>query len=35
MIYLRKVRRRYDALHPLLRLLDELENRQAQAGYPF
>jgi aminoglycoside/choline kinase family phosphotransferase len=35
MDYLRKACRRYDALHPLLRLLDELENRQAQAGYSF
>jgi aminoglycoside/choline kinase family phosphotransferase len=35
MQYLRKACQRYDALHPLLRLLDELENRQARLGYSF
>jgi aminoglycoside/choline kinase family phosphotransferase len=35
MAYLRKACQRYDALHPLLRLLDQLENRQAKAGYSF
>jgi aminoglycoside/choline kinase family phosphotransferase len=33
MQYLRKACERYDALHPLLRLLDELENRKARAGH--
>jgi aminoglycoside/choline kinase family phosphotransferase len=35
MQYLRKACERYDALHPLLRLLDELENRKARAGHSF
>ena len=35
MTYLRKACERYIALTPLLRLLDELENRQAAAGYSF
>ncbi|BCB25618.1 aminoglycoside phosphotransferase [Sulfurimicrobium lacus] len=35
MAYLRKACERYIALTPLLRLLDELENRQAAAGYSF
>jgi aminoglycoside/choline kinase family phosphotransferase len=35
MDYLRKACRRYDALHPLLRLLDQLEGTSAQAGYSF
>jgi N-acetylmuramate 1-kinase len=35
MQYLRKACQRYDALHPLLRLLDQLDNRQAQLGYSF
>jgi N-acetylmuramate 1-kinase len=35
MHYLRKASERYVALHPLLRLLDELEGRTAQAGYTF
>ncbi len=33
--YLRKTCERYGALRPILRLLDTLENRQAQAGYTF
>jgi aminoglycoside/choline kinase family phosphotransferase len=33
--YLRKACARYDALHPLLALLDQLEQRPAAAGYPF
>jgi aminoglycoside/choline kinase family phosphotransferase len=32
---LRKTCERYRELHPLLRLLDQLENRQALAGYTF
>jgi aminoglycoside/choline kinase family phosphotransferase len=35
MRYLRQACQRYDALHPLLRLLDQLENRQARVGYSF
>lgn len=35
MHYLRKVCERYIELKPLLRLLDALENRQAQVGYTF
>lgn len=35
MEYLRKVCDRYIALKPMLRLLDELENRQAQTGLTF
>ena len=35
MHYLRGACRRYDALHPLLRLLDQLEDRQAREGYSF
>lgn len=35
MNYLRKACERYAALTPLLRLLDELENRQAAVGYSF
>lgn len=35
MHYLRKVCERYIELKPLLRLLDVLENRQAQVGYTF
>jgi hypothetical protein len=35
MQYLRSACQRYDALHPLLRLLDQLENRQARVGYSF
>ncbi|MDO9064746.1 MAG: phosphotransferase [Sulfuricella sp.] len=35
MAYLRKVCERYRELHPLLKLLDELENRQAVVGYTF
>jgi aminoglycoside/choline kinase family phosphotransferase len=35
MHYLRKVCERYIELKPLLRLLDMLENRQAQVGYTF
>jgi N-acetylmuramate 1-kinase len=35
MHYLRKACERYVALHPLLRLLDELEGQQAAAGYTF
>jgi aminoglycoside/choline kinase family phosphotransferase len=33
--YLRKACERYGELGPLLRLLDQLENRQAQVGYTF
>lgn len=33
--YLRKACERYDELHPIVRLLDRLENRQVQAGYTF
>ena len=33
--YVRQVGQRYDDLRPLLRLLDELEGRQAQVGYTF
>jgi hypothetical protein len=35
MTYLRKTCERYSELHPLLKLLDELENRQAAVGYTF
>ena len=35
MTYLRKACERYGELHPLLKLLDELENRQAAVGYTF
>jgi aminoglycoside/choline kinase family phosphotransferase len=35
MAYLRKVCERYSELHPLFRLLDTLENRQAAVGYTF
>lgn len=35
MAYLRKACERYSGLGPLLRLLDELENRQATVGYSF
>jgi hypothetical protein len=35
MHYLRRACERYAGLHPLLRLLDETENRQAQVGYTF
>ncbi|MBU1691356.1 MAG: phosphotransferase [Gammaproteobacteria bacterium] len=35
MAYLRKVCERYRELGPLLKLLDELENRQAVVGYTF
>lgn len=35
MDYLRKACHRYGELHPLLKLLDTLENRTAQAGYSF
>lgn len=35
MNYLRKACERYAPLHSLLRLLDELENRQAAVGYSF
>ncbi|MFA5243183.1 MAG: phosphotransferase [Sulfuricella sp.] len=35
MTYLRKACERYSGLGPLLRLLDELENRQAAVGYSF
>ena len=35
MAYLRKTCERYSELHPLLRLLDELENRAVQVGYTF
>jgi aminoglycoside/choline kinase family phosphotransferase len=35
MSYLRKACERYNDLNPLLRLLDELEHRQPQAGYSF
>ena len=33
--YLRQACERYPELHPLLRLLDQLENRQPSAGYTF
>jgi N-acetylmuramate 1-kinase len=33
--YVRQVGQRYDALRPLLKLLDELEGRQQQVGYTF
>jgi aminoglycoside/choline kinase family phosphotransferase len=33
--YIRAVCRRYDALKPLLQLVDELEGRKARAGYTF
>ena len=33
--YLRQACERYTELHPLLRLLDQLENRQPSAGYTF
>ena len=35
MAYLRKVCERYRELHPLLKLLDELENKPVQVGYSF
>lgn len=35
MTYLRKACERYNALGPLLRLLDDLENKQAAVGYSF
>lgn len=35
MAYLRKACERYRELHPLLKLLDDLENRQAAVGYTF
>lgn len=35
MSYLRKTCERYNGLGPLVRLLDELENRQAAVGYSF
>jgi aminoglycoside/choline kinase family phosphotransferase len=35
MRYLRSACRRYDGLHPLLRLLDELEQVRPQTGYTF
>ena len=35
MNYLRKACERYIALKPMLKLLDELENRQAQTGLTF
>lgn len=35
MNYVRKVAERYNAFTPLLRLLDQLENRQAQTGFTF
>jgi hypothetical protein len=35
MSYLRKVCERYHDLNPLLKLLDELEDRQPQSGYTF
>lgn len=35
MAYLRKTCGRYRELHPLLKLLDDLENRQAAVGYTF
>ncbi len=35
MDYLRKACERYTELHPMLRLLDQLENRAAQVGYTF
>jgi aminoglycoside/choline kinase family phosphotransferase len=35
MEYVRKVAQRYNAFGPLLRLLDQLENRQAETGYTF
>ena len=35
MTYLRKTCGRYRELHPLLKLLDELENKQAAVGYTF
>ncbi|HUW50719.1 MAG TPA: phosphotransferase [Sulfuricella sp.] len=35
MAYLRKTCERYRELHPLLKLLDELENRQAAVGFTF
>lgn len=35
MSYLRKACERYNGLGPLVRLLDELENRQAAVGYSF
>ena len=35
MSYLRRVCERYGALHPLARLLDSLEGRQASVGYTF
>ena len=35
MAYLRKACERYNDLNPLLRLLDELEDRRPQTGYTF
>jgi aminoglycoside/choline kinase family phosphotransferase len=35
MDYLRKACQRYTELHPMLRLLDQLQNRAAQVGYTF
>ena len=35
MHYLRRACERYGALHPFLNLLDELEGKQAEAGYTF
>ena len=35
MDYLRRTCRRYTELHPMLRLLDQLENRSARVGYTF
>jgi len=35
MDYLRRACERYIELKPMLRLLDNLENRQAQVGYTF
>ncbi|MDD5330705.1 MAG: phosphotransferase [Sulfuricella sp.] len=35
MAYLRKTCERYGELHPLLKLLDDLENRQATVGFTF
>ncbi len=35
MAYLRKTCERYGELHPLLKLLDDLENRQAAVGFTF
>lgn len=35
MDYLRKTCERYTELHPMLRLLDQIENKSAQVGYTF